>query len=325
MAGEPEMGSATAGGMHGGQPIPGETGLGHVSAAPSPAGSNDVVMGTLACLLGPALHKEAGRMDEASASGASPAPGFTPASCAAAAKAADVKPGALANREPNAIDAARRALESRLSAEGPSSEVAGNKLAFFDKGVEAAKEAAVADQVVYGHRTERAVSASDADAIRAHRALDELDRFGKNLGASAMGIEAQALGWIIAAHRFMAIGEVPASKKSLVAEPLFAVGFRVSVPAVRGRSLSSWSAYVAAAAQAVGATPTVKTRTGRAVGGGPSSETDENNLKEVVRTARGRLEVLAEQLRSGSDLRTEVENVVARLRELGPDTDASPG
>jgi hypothetical protein len=279
-------------------------------------------MGTLACLLGPALHKEAGRMDEAPASGASPAPGFTPASCAAAAKAANVKPGAVANREPNAIDAVRRAFESRLSAEGLSSEVANNKLAFFDKGVEAAKEAAVADQAVYAHRAERAVSANDADAIRAHRAVDELDKLGKNLGPSALGIESQALVWIIATHRFMAIHEVPASQKSLVAEPLFAVGFRVAVSPVRGRSSPAWSAYVAAAAQSVGEIPAVKAGTGRAVGGGPSPETDEDNLKEVVRTAQGRLEALAEQLRSGSDLRTEVENVVARLRKLEPHADA---
>src|SRR2546423_4451667 len=177
-------------------------------------GSGDLGMGALACVLGPTLHKEAGRMDAAPASVGSPTAGFTAVRCAGAAKAANVTPGALANRDSNAIAAARRMVENRLSAEGASSEVANNKLTFFDRGVEAAKEAAVAEQAVYGQRSEHLPSAKGGEEIRAHRALDDLWRFSKNLGPSEMGIESQALVWIIGTHRFTAIDDVPAPQKA---------------------------------------------------------------------------------------------------------------
>jgi hypothetical protein len=258
---------------------------------------------------------------------------------------AKVSPTSIYNGEPAAVDAVRKALESRLSAEGASSDVSNNTLAFYDKGVAAAKEARAAQDALppHGATTAPAVGGGPstgktsahggqgsstgrgqagsyaalgqkADQIRAHRAVGDLYQFGRTLGATPTGTEAQALAWIIAANRFMTVNDLPPQLKSLAAEPLFSgILYVPAPPPPAGRAVSNWNEYLGAAARTVAATSATG---GRAVGGGPGAANEKANMQEVVRTTQERLQVLGQQLPPSSDIRSEVDRTVADLRSF---------
>jgi hypothetical protein len=156
---------------------------------------------------------------------------------------------------------------------------------------------------------------ASTDQIRDHKALGELYQFGQNLGMTPMGSEAQSLAWIIGVNRFIAVRDVPANDKPLVAAPLFSAILNVPAPApTAGRSMPTWNQYLAAAARSVNSTSSNGARTG-AVGGGPAPSADEKgNLKEVARAAQDRLQVLAQHLPPSSELRDEVNESITELK-----------
>ncbi len=266
--------------------------------------------------------------------------------CVTVAQATNVMPTSLAMGDSSAIDTVLRTLDSRLTAEGASPDVSNNTLAFFDKGVAAAKEARMADEALYGgsphgvgggpssgsssstthgHATSGSSGTSSsgtskpststtaqrpgADEIRAHRALGDLYQFGRNLGTTETGTQAQALAWIIAVERFEAVNELPAQQKSLAAEPMFAV--MLNVPPPSGTGTSNWNNYLSAAARSIGTTSG-----GAAVGGGPSGGSAQSNLRQVARGAEDRLQVLGQQLPPSSPLRPEVDKAISDLRKM---------
>jgi hypothetical protein len=255
------------------------------------------------------------------------------------AKGANVSPAALYTGDPTAIETVRKALDSRLSAEGASSDAANNSLAFYDKGVAAAKEARSAHdalvqvaQTLQSARTrsgspksgssahpagQGAMAGTMADQMRAHTALSDLYQYGRNLGATESGTQAQALAWVIGANRFMEVNQVPPPAKSLVAEPLFSALLNVPAPApAAGRMAPAWNEYLAAAARSVSATSGTTGATGKAVGGGPGAANEKANLEQVVKTTEERLQVLGQQLPSTSPLRSEVDQTIAALHTL---------
>jgi hypothetical protein len=148
--------------------------------------------------------------------------------------------------DPAAIDSVRKAIDARLSAEGASSDAANGSLTMYDKGIAASKEARQAHDslalVGEAHEAMRnragsagapkkgsagahggagaqpALGAQTADQIRAHSALGDLYQYGRSLGATESGSQAQALAWVIGANRFMDVNQVPPPAKSLVAE-----------------------------------------------------------------------------------------------------------
>jgi hypothetical protein len=268
-------------------------------------------------------------------------PGSAAEQCVTVAQAANVMPTALAMGDASAVDSVRRTLDSRLSVEGASPDVSNNTLAFFDKGVAAAKEARTATESIYSGPSSRGVgggpsssgstsahghgssssnkpdskqssssSRPGADEIRAHRALGDLYQFGRNLGATETGTAAQALAWIIAVDRFEAVNDLPTQQKALAAEPLFAV--ILNVPAPSGARANAWNEYLAAAARSAGGT----TPGGGAVGGGPSGGGEKANMRQVARGAEERLQVLGQQLPPSSPLRSEVDRTIADLRKM---------
>jgi hypothetical protein len=266
-------------------------------------------------------------------------PGSAAEQCVTVAQSANVMPTSLAMGDATAIDSVRRTLDSRLSAEGASPDVSNNTLAFFDKGVAAAKEARIATESIYsgssrgtgggpsssgtssghGHSgsstskpdsKQSSSSRPGAEEIRAHRALGDLYQFGRNLGATENGTAAQALSWIIAVDRFEAVNDLPTQYKALAAEPLFAV--ILNVPAPSGGRANAWNDYLAAAARSAGGT----TPGAGAVGGGPSGGGEKANMRQVARAAEERLQVLGQQLPPSSPLRSEVDRTIADLRKM---------
>jgi hypothetical protein len=338
-----------------GQAAPPETGQAMPGQPPGAAqiqlSSNDLVMGSLSCMLGPVMHTSqmgsSGMQGESMGAGSSDmssgsAPGPSSDRCTTTAKAANVSPAALYSGEPTAIETVRKAIDTRLSAEGASSDAANNTLAFYDKGVSAAKEARSAHDALAlvgaaqqamrthggsaggpkagsgGHAAGQGAMASQtADQIRAHTALSDLYQYGRNLGATEGGTQAQALAWVIGANRFMGVSEVPPQAKSLVAEPLFSALLNVPAPApTAGRMAPAWNEYLAAAARSVSATSGRTGTTGQAVGGGPAAANEKANLEQVIRTTEERLSVLGQQLPFTSPLRSEVDRTTAGLNAL---------
>jgi hypothetical protein len=279
-----------------------------------------------------------GSMGQGSSGGTSGAGGSAAEACVTVAQATNVMPTSLAMGDPSAVDSVRRALDSRMSVEGATPDVSNNTLAFFDKGTAAIKEARKADESIYGGMSSQGVGGGPssghgssgssstskpdaskhattarpgADEIRAHRALGELYQFGRNLGTTETGTQAQALAWIIAVDRFQTARDLPTQQKALAAEPMFSVMMNVPAPS-GGRA--TWNEYLAAAARSVGATPS--TGGPSAVGGGPLTANEKANLRQVARGAEDRLQVLGQQLPPSSPLRPEIDRSIASLRKI---------
>jgi len=169
-----------------------------------------------------------------------------------------------------------------------------------------------------------AMGAQTADQIRAHAALTDLYQYGRSLGATESGTQAQALAWVIGANRFMDVNQVPPPAKSLVAEPLFAALLNVPAPApAAGRAAPAWNEYLAAAARSVSAT-SGRTGTGQAVGGGPGAANEKANLEQVVKTTEDKLQVLGQQLPFASPLRAEVDRTMAGLNMVEATAPTTP-
>src|SRR5258706_6430351 len=151
-----------------------------------------IVTGTFACLLGPMTHQHDAQIGGRWARSA----GFTAERCVAAAETGSVSLSSLANGDERAVAAVRRGLENRIARDMGPSEEAGNLLAFFDRGVAAAKEA--------------------RRSARAHRELAKLYQFGRNLGTTETATEAQSLAWIIGVERLLATQDLPAQLKEPV-------------------------------------------------------------------------------------------------------------
>jgi len=355
---------------------PGQAGTGQAVPAPPPApapiqlSSNDLMMGSISCILGPVMHSsKVGSPDtqgesmggSAPSAGSSNMPSASTAGpnsdrCMTTAKAANVSPAALYSGDPAAIDSVRKAIDARLSAEGASSDAANGALTMYDKGIAASKEARQAHDslalVGEAHEAMRnragsvgtpkkgsagahggagaqgsgqaALGAQTADQIRAHSALGDLYQYGRSLGATESGSQAQALAWVIGANRFMDVNQVPPPAKSLVAEPLFSALLNVPAPApAAGRTAPAWNEYLAAAARSVSAT-SGRTGTGQAVGGGPGAMNEKANLEQVVKTTEDHLQVLGQQLPFTSPLRGEVDRTMAGLNMVEATAPATP-
>jgi hypothetical protein len=155
------------------------------------------------------------------------------------------------------------------------------------------------------------------DQLREHKALGELFQFGKNLGMTPTGSEAQALAWVLGVDRFISVRDLPASDKPLAAEPLFSAILEVPAPApTAGRTAPTWNQYLAAAARSVSASSAGTTRA-NGVGGGPAPTGDEKtNLRDVGRAVQDRMTVIALHLPQGSPMANEVQLVLSDLRDF---------
>ncbi|HKQ69545.1 MAG TPA: hypothetical protein VJT73_09405 [Polyangiaceae bacterium] len=368
-AGEPAPGGAQAGQTPGqsGMSQPGQPGMGpsdpgamgQPGQAQMQLSSQELMMGSVTCVLGPVLYHgpksetargggpQLGSDGSAQPSGAA-SPGTSATGgglgpvaekCMKTAQAVNVTPSAIYNAEPTALDAVRKAVDARLSAEGASTDAADNALGFYDKGIAAAKEARTATDTLVqqanamtppartGSSSSRggrkagpplpsAGAAALGEQLRSHRALGELYQFGRNQGTTEIGTEAQTLAWVIGANRFALVDELPVAMKPYAAEPLFAAILNVPAPTPpAGKPMPTWNDYLAAAARSISATSSTSGTSGRAVGGGPGGAADEKaNLKQVVQTTEERLRVLGEQLPPSSELRAISDRTVTTLR-----------
>jgi hypothetical protein len=225
------------------------------------------------------------------------------------AQAANVSPVAIAIGDPTALDSVRKSIESRVSAESSAQQASSEKLALFDKGVAAVREARAA-------KTAAAAQSATSNDIREHRALGDLYQYGRTLGMSETGTNTQALAWLIAVHRFEDVSSLPKQQKSYAAEPLFSVLLDVPAPVpTGGRTAATWNEYLAAAARTVGAT-SAASGTGRAVGGGPAATDEKANLREVARSVEDRMQRLVQQLPASSPLRPDMEAAIADVRNF---------
>jgi hypothetical protein len=274
--------------------------------------SKQIVTGTFACWLGPIVRESGGAVDRtgSAARASTLGLGLTPERCAAVADAAKVSSDSLERGDASAILAVRRELESKLSTEGVSPQTSNDTLAFFDKGKGAAREARQA----YGALFERT---NGEDGFQASRHLAALYQFGRDLGTTDIGTEAQTLAWIIGVHRFMWTKNVPAEQRSAVAEPFFKAILNVSEPApTAGHATATWSEYLAAAARAMAPSSTTRQGTPRAIGGGPTGADEDASFREVSRMSEERLEALGQKLPVSSDLRMQADLTAIRLRKL---------
>jgi hypothetical protein len=300
-------------------------------AAAENIGADEILSGTFACLLGPIAHRHDASTGDGLGGGAheSAAPrgwreaqrsprgkwsaGFTAERCLSAVEAAGTSLSPLVRMDATAIAAVRRALERQLAAEGTTVDAANGALAFFDKGVAAAKEARAADDALFG-RT--AVASPAPDQVRAFRKLAALYEFGRNQGGSDTGTEARALAWIVGVDRFMSVKDVPAQQRARVAEPLFSVLMNVEAPTLAsGRASPDWNAYLTAAARSTTRAPASESGKLKAIGGGPAAA-EETNLKEIARASKERLDAIGQKLPRSSDLRAEIDRTTANLREF---------
>jgi hypothetical protein len=279
---------------------------------------NEIVMGTFACLLGPVIRENNVSGREAShgslsnsaslPSGRASPHGFTRERCMMGARTAGVPANALAGGESAAINEVRRVLEASLSSQGFSPDASRNTLAFFDKGVSAAKEAGLASSALAGQAVgPLSASAHGKDDVRAHRELESLCQFGRTIGTTETGLEAQVVAWVIAVDRFLALKDVSTQDKALVAEPLFSAILNVPAPAS-----ASWDDYLATAARTVRERTAPAGKPARGIGGGPTEPAQDANLTEIVRTSARRLQMLGEKVGS-PDLRAEVDRALSKL------------
>jgi hypothetical protein len=311
-----------------------------VSSGNENISANEILTGTFACLLGPIAHRHDassgdGRggmqgktqaIERWTAAQRSPrgkwSAGFTAERCITAVEAAGTSLSPLVRFDATAIQRARGALERQLAEEGTATAASNDVLAFFDKGVAAAKEARRADEALFGHPASGAQVSTDD--VRSFRKLAALHEFGRNQGGSDTGTEARALAWIIGVDRFMSIADVPAQQRVHVAEPFFSVLLNVEAPALpSGRAAPSWNDYLAAAARSTGHAPAPGPGA-KAIGGGPSDVVEEANLKEIARASKERLDAIGQKLPRSSDLRAEIERTVANLGEFELRVESSP-
>jgi hypothetical protein len=160
------------------------------------------------------------------------------------------------------------------------------------------------------------MASQTADQIRAHTALSDLYQYGRNLGATEGGTQAQALAWVIGANRFMAVEQVPPPAKSLVAEPLFSALLNVPAPApVAGRMVPSYNEYLAAAARSVSAT---SAKAGATVGRWWRTGRSERKSQPHAGRQNHRRAIAGsrQQLPFTSPLRSEVDRTTAGLNAL---------
>ncbi len=274
--------------------------------------STQVVTGTLACVLDPVLRESVGATDRAgsTARASTLGLGLTPERCQVVAETAKVPVDSLARGDPSAVLAVRRVLESKLSTEGASPRTSNDTMAFFDKGVDAAREARRAYQALFELTNAQ-------DDIQASQHLAALHQFGRDLGATDIGTEAQTLAWIVGVHRFMWTKNVPVEQRSAVAEPFFKAILNVTEPApTAGHATPTWSEYLAAAARGMAPSSTTRQGAPRAIGGGPSGASEEASFREVTRMSEQRLETLGQKLPVSSDLRMQADLTAIRLRKL---------
>jgi hypothetical protein len=331
--GQGSMGQGSTGQGSMGQGSTGQGSMGQGSMGQGSTGQGSTGQGTTG----------QGTTGQGSTGGSSGSSGSAAEACVAIGQATNVMPTALVLGDSSAIDTVRRNLENRLTAEGATPDVSSNTLALFDKGVAAAKEARIADEALYGGTSPRGVGGGPssgsshghgtsgatkpegskpstaarpgADEIKAHRALGDLYQFGRNLGTTETGTQAQALAWIIAVDRFQTVVDLPPQQKSLAAEPLFAVMF--NVPGPTGAKASNWADYLSAAARSAGSATGAPPG---AVGGGPATANDKANLRQVAHGAEDRLQVLGQQLPPSSPLRPEIDRTISDLRKIEAQT-----
>jgi len=267
-----------------------------------------------------------GMMDRSAMVSSGSSAGLTEQKCRMAAQSANVLPDALEKADSTALDAVRRVLEARLSTGGTLSDPSTLMLAFFDRGTSAAKEARLAHdagQSAGPSAPSMSNQQTNLDDVRTHRSLDALYQFGRSLGTTQTGSEAQALAWIIAVDRFMAVKQLPEQQKPLAAEPLFRGVLGVSPPpAAPGRMASDWNQYLAATARSLGATANAESP--RGIGGGPSSSTKNASMTQITQTSQERLRVLQQQLPASSDFRDELERTMMKLRTFELQIEPSP-
>jgi hypothetical protein len=230
--------------------------------------------------------------------------------CAVVAQATNASPVAIAIADSTALDSVRKAIDTRSSAENATQDATSQKLALFDKGVAAAREA----------RTAKSAAAAGPSAtvndLREHRALGDLYQYGRTLGSSEPGMDAQAFALIVAVERFEDVNGLPKQLKSAAAEPLFSAILNVPTPApTAGRATATWNEYLSAAARSVGATSAAG-GTGHAIGGGPAGTDEKTNIREVAHSVEDRLQMMAQQLPASSPLRPQVDASITSMRSI---------
>jgi hypothetical protein len=263
-------------------------------------------------VLDPVLRESVGATDRAgsTARAFTLGLGLTPERCQAVAEAAKVPADSLALGDESAVLAVRRVLERELSTERVSPRTAMDTMGFFHTGVDAAREARRAYEALF----ERANAEDD---VHASQDLAALHQFGRDLGATDVGTEAQTLAWIIGVHRFMWTKNVPVEQRSAVAEPFFKAILNVTEPApTAGHATPTWSEYLAAAARGMAPSSTTRQGAPRAIGGGPSGADEETSFREVTRMSEERLEALGQKLPVSSDIRMQADLTAIRLRKL---------
>jgi hypothetical protein len=151
---------------------------------------HELVADSLACALGPIVAdepREIGQANKPTALG----PGGS--ACQSAATTVNVPASKFYSLEDVEVHRMREAIAGRCAVQGVSGEERDRSLAFFDRGIDAAREArALQDAWRGGHKP---------DAASPH--LYELYELAEHLGTSELANEARAYAWTIAASDAM--------------------------------------------------------------------------------------------------------------------------
>lgn len=205
------------------------------------------------------------------------------AHCGPVARAVGISPMQLRTLEEPAVRSVREAIEKRAGEERLDDAMRTSVLAMYDKSMGAAREAMRARQVadrytmMGAERTERTmpsrggpsaargatrapteptIDADDARSLAAHDRLRDLVQFARTADAGPLATEAEAVGWITAADRFLRVESLPQRMRVLAAEPLLDGMLGVSPPTGADDPAkmppTAWSSYLDAASRSLG-------------------------------------------------------------------------
>jgi hypothetical protein len=221
--------------------------------------------------------------------------------CADAAHAMGLSPAELGAGEQPAIDRVRRVVRTLLSANDTAPDVSENMSALFDRGITAITSERTIRQAL---RQRRDIDITQLDS------LGDLDHFARDMKLSVVGAEAQALAWILGARRFAEEPPAAGPNKIVAGEAL--VSAVLDAPGSRGKTSTpaSWNQYVASAARSL---RSGAARSGQAIGGGPPSSGDDDNVRAIVNAAKVRMRSLTTHLPEASAMREELTRAAAQL------------
>ncbi|HKQ68886.1 MAG TPA: hypothetical protein VJT73_06090 [Polyangiaceae bacterium] len=266
-----------------------------------------LVLAAMNCWLAPAVYHAPPWAPEEEVSAA-----FGPetGSCTAAAQAVHVRPLRLYRLDADATFEIRRRVTRTPSIETSPREVS-ELLSFLDKGLAAIAEGRHAYAEIM--RAGAGVSPS-IDKLRAHRAVAELDDFGR-MTEGLIGVQARSVAMVVLANNFLQIARVDEAVRPFAAEPLFTTLFGAEFLSDKGSTEppARWNEYVAAAARSIEVPAALSGHdlAAPSVGGGPREFDGRESLRAVTSLVGAQMRALAQQLPAG-DISSDVERTIAR-------------